>query len=131
MSEKTFEMDGIKATVYTETGLAVISKRVLLSKLPIGDDMTNQLTWEFVRAVSQSKNVVVPFTWPSETVSEEVIVKAYHDFFALSGRVVRTWLNAITEVDTAPGDFDLSPLAGEKKDETPPSPQSEITLEST
>lgn len=122
MFEKKIAIGEIKATVHTETGRDVIAQRVILPKFVNDGEYEFELWFQFTRVLSQSSDVSVPFAWPSVGASVEELRAARDAFFCLPGPVVRAWMDAVSDVNTPPGNPDLSPNASEKKDEneTPP-----------
>jgi len=104
MLSKTFEVDGVKATVHTDNGRSYLAKKIIYRKVDI-DPSDAQAVEEwvmFTRAVTQSADVVVPFPWPTAASSREELVAAKDCFLALSWQVISEWDAALTEVDTPP-----------------------------
>lgn len=121
MFEKTETIDGVTFTVHSETGRDVIAKRYLYPKV-ITEGLEWELWYQFFRVLVQSTDVTVPFAWPQMTDSVEVLQTARDEWYKLSGDVIRRWLKAIDDVDTPPGEPDLSPGADPKGEAIPESP---------
>lgn len=123
MQNKTVNLNGVCFEVHTETGLDVIRKRALLSKVydPQATDGDAEFTawYEFIDAFVQSSGVSVPFEWPSYTADPEKLLATRDAWLSLSGDVYRAWKDALVDVNTPPGsDPELLPpedLALEKK----------------
>lgn len=136
MQTKQVNTNGVCFEVHTETGLDVIRKRALLGKVynPDAPDSEAEFTawYEFIDAYVQSKNVSVPFEWPSYTADPEKLLTTRDAWLSLSGDVYRAWKEALLEVNTPPGsDADLLPpeeLTLEKK-ETPVSQPNETVTD--
>lgn len=111
MLTRTIDINGIKATVHTETGRHVIAKRIMLRKISVDHDDEWELWWDFARAVTQSVDVETPFLWPDVTDSLEELQKARDAWLNLPGNVYREWIAALNEVDAAPMKSELTPGA--------------------
>lgn len=114
MFSKTIDINGVKATVHSETGRHVFAKRVMLQKISVDRDSEWDKWYEFVRAVTQSTDVETPFLWPDVTDSFEELVKAREAWLDLPGIVTRAWMDALNAVDSAPIEQSLTPGASEK-----------------
>lgn len=110
--EKTIELEGVKATVHTETGRAASLKRGLYAKVynpELGDSDPEWSLWfDFLNAYTQSTDVVVPFEWPALTMNIEVLRPVRDNWLNLSGKVWRAWVDGLNDVEPK-GDEDLLP----------------------
>jgi hypothetical protein len=118
MFTKTFERDGVKATVRGSTGRDLFVKRAMMRRMDVDplDEVLWDATWEFVGIVSQSSDVVTPFAWPTTSASGEELNQAMDCWLALPEMTLRLWMNSASEVETPPIDPDLTPAIDPKNE---------------
>ena len=114
MFTRTIDIDGVKATVRSETGHDVFAKRLMLQKISVDHEEEWDKWYEFVRAVSQSSDVETPFLWPEVTDSLEELTAARDAWLSLPATVIREWMDALNKVDAPPEKIELTPAADEK-----------------
>lgn len=113
MQTKTIDVDGVKATVTTERGRDVFKKREMIRIMDVDttDSMGWDIAYEFIRAVTQSTDVEVPFIWPDFNDSKEVLQVALNAWLELPADVFRAWGDALNKVDAPPQAMELTPGA--------------------
>lgn len=114
MFKKTIDIQGVKATVSTETGRHIFMKRTMMREISVDHDSEWESWWEFARVVTQSTDVETPFLWPDVTDSLEELTKARDAWLDLPADVIREWLKVLNEVDAPPEKIELTPGASEK-----------------
>ena len=87
MFTKTIDIEGVKATVHSETGRDVFAKRTMLRQISVDHDSEWDIWYEFTRAVSQSTDVETPFLWPEVTDSLEELTAARDAWLSLPATV--------------------------------------------
>ena len=116
MFTKTFERDGVKATLRGSTGRDLYLKRTLMRRMDIDptDETMWNASWEFVSIVSQSTDVVTPFTWPTSSSTGGELLQALDCWLDLPELTLHVWINTLNEVEHPPADPALTPAATEK-----------------
>lgn len=120
--ELTLESGVVQVTVHTDTGDDFFDRQIVYATVGFDTSDPRQVyRWgNFARALSQSVIVGdLGFLWPAVTDKREVLQAARDYFGALPSDAVRQWIEAIDDVDRAPGNPDLAPELSEKKDVTP------------
>jgi hypothetical protein len=113
MQSKSFDIDGVKATVTTERGRDMFKKRAMIRAINVDttDDQEWDVWYEFIRAVTQSTDVETPFVWPDFDDSVEVLKEAREAWLDLPADVLRAWGDALNKVDAPPQAIELTPGA--------------------
>ena len=116
MHSKSIDIDGVKATVHTQTGRHFYQKRAMIMSLEL--DSSAGIEWEmwyeFIRAVTQSTEVETPFIWPDYNDRPEALRAAREAWLDLPADVLLAWGDALNKVDMPPQIIDLTPDASEK-----------------